>query len=163
MEILPLEPVMLIDTAGIDDVGELGELRVERTMQVLNKTDLAVLVLDPSVGVTDFDRNLKELISKRGIPTVVVVSKWDEKHAVIGDLRKWEEQLELPVLPVSAKTTYNMEELKKVLIQKAPVDWEGTPIIGDLLEKGDVVVLVVPIDTAAPKGSIDFATGANHS
>lgn len=154
MEILPLGPVMLIDTAGIDDVGELGELRVERTMQVLNKTDLAVLVLDPSVGVTDFDRNLKELISKRGIPTVVVVSKWDEKHAVIGDLRKWEEQLELPVLPVSAKTTYNMEELKKVLIQKAPVDWEGTPIIGDLLEKGDVVVLVVPIDTAAPKGRL---------
>ena len=154
MEILPLGPVMLIDTAGIDDIGELGELRVERTMQVLNKTDLAVLVLDTSVGVTDFDRELKKAISERGIPTVVVMNKWDENHAGDKDLRQWSEQLELPVLPVSAKTAYNMEELKKVLIQKAPGDWEGTPIIGDLIEKGDVVVLVVPIDTAAPKGRL---------
>ena len=154
MEILPLGPVMLIDTAGIDDVGELGLLRVERTMQVLNKADLAVMVLGGGAGISDYDRQLKEAVAKRGIPLVAVINKIDEALPSKAEIAAWQEELGLTLLAVSAKTGQGMEELKKELIRQAPDDWEGAPIIGDLLNSGDLAVLVVPIDTAAPKGRL---------
>lgn len=154
MEILPLGPVMLIDTAGIDDVGELGLLRVERTMQVLNKADLAVMVVSGDGGVTNYERELKEAVAKRGIPLVAVINKIDEALPPKMEIAAWEEELGLSLLAVSAKTGQGMEELKKELIRQAPDDWEGAPIIGDLLTGGDLAILVVPIDTAAPKGRL---------
>ena len=154
MEILPLGPVMLIDTAGIDDVGELGLLRVEKTMQVLNKTDLAVLVLDAGGGISEFELELKAAVAKRGIPAVVVLNKTDEQHVEPEKLAMWQEQLGEMILQVSAKMKRGIEELKKQLIKHAPEDWEGAPLIGDLLTGGDLAVLVVPIDTAAPKGRL---------
>lgn len=154
MEILPLGPVMMIDTAGIDDVGDLGALRVERTMQVLNKTDLAVVVIDPTAGITDFELSLKENISKRNIPMVVVMNKADIIMPNQDTLTLWEQELGLRIYSLSAQTKQGIEELKRLLIEKAPADWEGTPVIGDLLQGGDTVVLVVPIDTAAPKGRL---------
>ena len=154
MEILPLGPVMLIDTAGIDDVGELGLLRVERTMQVLNKADLAVMVLDGATGLSDFELELKEAVARRGIPLVAVINKIDEVLPSKVEIAAWQEELGVSPLAVSAKTGQGMEELKKELIRQAPDDWEGAPIIGDLLAGGDLAVLVVPIDTAAPKGRL---------
>lgn len=154
MEILPLGPVMLIDTAGIDDVGELGRMRVEKTMQVLNKTDLGVIVIDPVAGITDFEMELTEAFKKRNIPVVVVVNKSDDHPVGCDELESWENILENKIVQLSAKTGRGIEELKKMLIQKSPEDWEGAPLIGDLLEKGDMVILVVPIDTAAPKGRL---------
>ena len=154
MEILPLGPVMLIDTAGIDDEGELGLLRVEKTMQVLNKTDLAVLVMDASSGITGFELDLKIAIEKRGIPIIAVVNKVDEQELNDEKITAWEQQLGESILPVSAKTRQGIEELKKRLIKHAPDEWEGVPLIGDLLTPGSLVVLVVPIDSAAPKGRL---------
>lgn len=154
MEILPLGPVVIIDTAGIDDVGELGALRVERTRQVLNKTDLAVLVVDPAADVTEFERELAGDIRKRGIPIVAVAAKSDLRPPDQAALTAWGEALGEALLAVSAKTGQGIEELKRTIIKKAPDNWEGPPVIGDLLNPGDNVVLVVPIDLAAPKGRL---------
>ncbi|HWR39217.1 MAG TPA: [FeFe] hydrogenase H-cluster maturation GTPase HydF [Patescibacteria group bacterium] len=154
MEILPIGPVMIIDTAGIDDVGSLGELRIERTMQVLNKSDVAVLVVEPEAGVGDFEQDLLAAIRKRGIPALGAVNKTDLIALEPEQLKKWQEELDLALLPVSAKTGQGIEELKRLIIKNAPDDWEGPPVIGDLLSPGDTVVMVVPIDLAAPKGRL---------
>ncbi|WP_371365037.1 GTPase Der [Sporomusa rhizae] len=154
MEILPIGPVMIIDTAGIDDVGDLGALRVERTMQVLNKTDLAVVVIEPEQGVTDFEREIVKEIRKRGLPMAGVVNKIDLWPVTADVLSSWGSDLNLALLGISAKTGQGIEELKRVMIKLAPDDWEGPPLIGDLVSPGDTVVLVVPIDLAAPKGRL---------
>lgn len=154
MELLPVGPVMLIDTAGIDDTGALGALRVEKTMQVLDKTDLAIVVIDPEVGVTDFETSLVEGIRKRSISIVGVVSKADDCSLQETEIAAWAKQLQLQLLPISAHTGSGIEELKQAVIAHAPDDWEGSPIIGDLINPGDTVVLVVPIDLSAPKGRL---------
>lgn len=154
MEILPLGPVMIIDTAGIDDSGELGSMRVERTRQVLNKTDLAILVIDPAAGVAQPETELADSIRGRSIPVVAVVSKVDLHAPEAAAMTAWEEQLGVPVLPVSSRTRQGIEDLKRRMIKAAPEHWEGQPIIGDLLRPGDTAVLVVPIDLAAPKGRL---------
>lgn len=154
MEILPLGPVMIIDTAGIDDVGQLGALRVERTMQVLNKTDLAILVLDSQTGVTEYEIGLVKDIRKRQIPLVCVVNKIDVAIPSDEETGIWQRELGLVVLNVSAKSGQGIEELKRALIKSAPDNWEGPPVIGDILQPGDSVVMVVPIDLAAPKGRL---------
>jgi [FeFe] hydrogenase H-cluster maturation GTPase HydF len=154
MEILPLGPVVIIDTAGIDDAGDLGALRVERTRQVLNKTDLAILVIEPGAGVTDYERDLAADIRKRAIPAVAVAGKSDLGIPADEELAAWSAELGESILPVSAKTRQGIEELKRAIIKKAPDNWEGPPVIGDLLNPGDTVVLVVPIDLAAPKGRL---------
>lgn len=154
MEILPIGPVMMIDTAGIDDVGKLGELRVERSMQVLNKADLVLVVIDPAAEESQYEAILKENIKKRNIPYIAVVNKADAYDINSEKLSKWQDVMETSVLKVSAKDKLGIEELKKIIIEKAPDDWEGSPIIGDLINPGDTVVLVVPIDLAAPKGRL---------
>jgi len=154
MEILPLGPVMLIDTAGIDDVGELGLLRVERTMQVLNKTDLAIMVIDPVIGVGEYETSLRNNIKERKIPLICVVNKTDVHIMPTEKLVCWEEMLQQKMLTVSAKSGQGIDELKQLLIKEAPDNWEGPPLIGDLINPGDLVILVVPIDLAAPKGRL---------
>ena len=154
MEILPIGPVMIIDTAGIDDVGDLGALRVERTMQVLNKTDLAVVVIEPELGVTAFEEELVQQIRKRGLPLAGVINKSDITAVAADRAASWSRALELPLIYISAKTGQGIEELKRLMIKLAPDDWEGPPLIGDLVSPGDTVVLVVPIDLAAPKGRL---------
>lgn len=154
MEILPLGPVVIIDTAGIDDVGDLGALRVERTMQVLNKTDLAVLVIEPDAGVTDYELGLAADIRKRAIPIVAVAAKSDLRPLDQATQAEWSAALGEDIPAVSAQTGLGIEELKRIIIKKAPDNWEGPPVIGDLINPGDTVVLVVPIDLAAPKGRL---------
>lgn len=154
MEILPIGPVMIIDTAGIDDEGSLGALRVERTLQVLNKSDLAVVVIEPTIGIGQFELELVEDIRKRKIPIIGAVNKTDLNASNNEQHDDWAKELGIDVVPVSAKTGQGIEELKRLLIKMAPDDWEGPPIIGDLISPGDTIVMVVPIDLAAPKGRL---------
>ena len=151
MEIPPLGPCMIIDTAGIDDVGELGELRTKKSRAVLNQTDLALLVIDPAAGISEFERELKEEIIARDIPVIGVLNKTDLGPVETNQLEK---ELGLPLVPVSSRTREGIRLLKERIIQSAPAAFEEPHIVGDLLSPGDTCVLVVPIDLAAPKGRL---------
>lgn len=154
MELLPLGPVMLIDTPGIDDEGELGRLRVKKSRQVLNKTDLAVLVVDGTVGETDQDRELLTLFQEKQVPYVVVYHKADllsgEERETCADQTGKENET---VLYVSSKTGSGVEELKNCLAAMGRKEEEKDLLLG-LVKPGDLVVLVTPIDKAAPKGRL---------
>lgn len=152
MEILPLGPVMIIDTAGIDDIGELGELRIKKSLGVLNKTDLMVLVVDPSQGAGDYEKDLIEKAKERNVPVVGVLNKIDLKPEITPE--ELERELGIKFVPVSAVTRQGVEDLKIEMVRSAPKDWSSPSILGDLISPGDVVVLVVPIDLAAPKGRL---------
>lgn len=151
MEILPVGPCMIIDTAGLDDAGDLGELRIKKTREVLNQTDLAVLVIDPLAGITNCDLEIKREIETRRIPLVGVINKSD---LIDTDASSMEKQLGLPLIKVSAVTGQGIDELKERIVQEAPFDFEEPAIVGDLIEPGDLCVLVVPVDSAAPKGRL---------
>lgn len=179
MELLPLGPVMLIDTPGFDDEGELGEQRVKKTRQVLEKADIAVLVVDASVGMTACDEALTALFRERGIPYVTVYAKCDikgigtvksdresnsadvqEKGAQITRRDKEKQRkntrannIITDVIYVSAATGEGIRQLKETLAAMLP-DREARHLAADLVKPLDVVVLVVPIDSAAPKGRL---------
>lgn len=145
MELLPLGPVVIIDTPGIDDVGALGEERVRRTKQVLNKTDIAVVIVDGTEGLAPADEEVLSLIRSKGLPYLIVYNKADlVKHAAEADDH---------TIHVSALTGDGIHELKEKLARLKPADAEA-PIVSDLIHSGDMVVLVVPIDSAAPKGRL---------
>ena len=153
MEILPIGPVVVTDTAGLDDVGALGQLRVEKALRVLEKTDLAILVIEAGSSPNHWDDRLADLVKERGIPLVVVANKIDANpgSTVIG---AWAKERGLPFVAVSALSGENIEGLKSILIANAPEGFTEPTIIGDLINPGDIVVLVVPIDKAAPKGRL---------
>ncbi len=153
MELLPLGPVVMIDTAGIDDEGALGEQRVRRTLRVINCTDLALLVIDPRAGIDDREKELAKRLRGRNIPTIAVVNKSDI-HATNGSVDRWKAELGLPVAVVSSLTRAGIDELKGMIVKNAPAEFPDPTILGDLVGPGDVVVLVVPIDLAAPKGRL---------
>lgn len=152
MEILPIGPVVLIDTAGIDDIGDLGHLRIKKTYQVLRKTDVALLLIDPEKGIEEFEAKLMNEIKQRKLPLIGVVNKIDIKDDV--DLNKLTQQYEIPFCKISAKTGEGIEKLKQLIIKNAPAGWDSKGIIGDLIEPKDTVLLVVPIDYEAPKGRL---------
>ena len=139
MELLPLGPVLIIDTPGFDDEGSLGEKRVRKTKQILNKTDIAVLVVDAAEGMKECDRELLGIFEEKKIPYLVVYNKCDLQAA--------------EGFCVSALTGAGIHELKEKIAALKPAD-NGRRIIADKLKPGDFVVLVVPIDTAAPKGRL---------
>ena len=145
MEMLTLGPVEIIDTPGIDDEGELGSKRVEKSYEILNRTDVAVLVADGQTGLTEQDKALIKELKDRKLPYVIAVNK--------ADLTEKREAMENGVW-VSAKTGEGIDELKKSIILAAPNEENKTKLVGDLVSPGDFVVLVVPIDKAAPKGRL---------
>ena len=154
MELLPLGPVMLIDTPGLDDEGELGALRVLKGLDVLRKTDIALLIVDGTAGMSPEDERLEEELKKRGLPYLVVFNKWDlvqEKSA--GEENSGAEPEDERHIRVSARTGEGIQELKERLARMVPAGKEKR-LVGDLLEPQDLVVLVVPIDKAAPKGRL---------
>ena len=157
MELLPLGPVMVIDTPGIDDEGELGDLRVRKSRQVLNKTDIAVLVVDGTVGETKEDRELLALFHEKQVPYLVVYHKADllpEAGAGKSSERNKEKsETSHPVLYVSSKTGLGIEDLKNRLAVMKPFK-EEKDLLEGLVRPGDLVVLVTPIDKAAPKGRL---------
>lgn len=152
MELFPLGPVMVIDTPGIDDEGELGALRVRKSYQVLNKTDIAILVIDSTAGKGEEELELIHRFHKKGIPYLIVYNKIDllstEK---IKDLAM---SVRTGEVLVSASDGMNIQELKEKIASLKPEDTHKYPLIQDLIDPLDLVILVVPIDKAAPKGRL---------
>lgn len=171
MELLPLGPVMIIDTPGFDDEGSLGELRVKKTKQVLNKTDVAVLVVDAAEGLCACDRELLGLFRQKKIPYIIAANKGD---LLDGDGADRAEQIaeavhapgeqaeaaaasgarQAAVLAVSALYQQGIHELKETIGRLAAAEPNPKRLAGDLVKPGDFIVLVAPIDSAAPKGRL---------
>lgn len=155
MELLPLGPVVMMDTPGIDDEGELGALRVRKSYQVLNKTDAAVLVIDGGVGVTPEDKALLKRIREKKIPYVIAVNKKelaspDALEKIVDELGSEDGE----IIAVSAATGEGIDELKEQIAAAADTEEPERYIVRDLLKPSDMAVLVVPIDKAAPKGRL---------
>ena len=153
MELLPLGPVMIIDTPGIDDEGVLGSLRIQKAYQVLNKTDIALVIIDAAVGPSAEDLRFIKRINAKKIPLLIVINKCE----TINEDKKTAYQALLPngkLLFVSAEQKLNIFELKEAISQAVPADENKAQIVADLLSPSDFVVLVVPIDSAAPKGRL---------
>ena len=150
MELLPLGPVLVTDTPGLDDEGELGALRVEKARQVLGKTDIALLVVDACAGLSPEDRELLALLRERNLPRLLVMNQCDRlpentpRPALEGETTLW----------VSAATGENIHQLKEAISALRPASGRESRIVADLLSPGDLVVLVTPIDEAAPKGRL---------
>ena len=153
MELLPMGPVMIIDTPGIDDEGVLGNLRIQKAYQVLNKTDIALVIIDAAVGPSAEDLRLIKRINAKKIPLLIVINKCE----TINEDKKTAYQALLSngkLLFVSAEQKLNIFELKEAIAQTVPADENKAQIVADLLSPSDFVVLVVPIDSAAPKGRL---------
>lgn len=147
MELLPLGAVVITDTAGLDDDSDLGQLRVDKTIEVLNKTDIALLVLEAKTSLDKFEQNILQIIKSKNIPCLIVINKIETINEcdikVLSDCK---------VIPVSALTKLGIDDLKQAL---ANITLENTRvIISDLISPSDIVILVVPIDNSAPKGRL---------
>lgn len=161
MELLPVGPVMMIDTAGIDDQGELGEMRIEKTKEIMRKTDVALLVLSAAQGAGKFEKELIEEFNNRDIPFLTVLNKSefldedDNKYSLLfKEINKFVSENDLDFIKVSAEKEMNIDLIRKKIAEKMPEDQSRSTIMGDLIAPGDVVVLVTPIDSAAPKGRL---------
>ena len=160
MELLPLGPVVLIDTPGLDDEGDLGHLRIQKAYQILNKTDIALLVIDGTAGMTAEDYRILDRIRAKNIPYLIVFNKadlapdadtsdTDTSNADTSDTAD-----AANVIWVSTVTGLHIQELKERLATLLPDEDSGKTILGDLIRPSDFIVLVVPIDKAAPKGRL---------
>lgn len=146
MELLPIGPIMMIDTPGLDDIGELGEKRIKKTYGVLNKSNIAIIVVDAKEGVSDVELSLIELVKSKELPYLIVYNKID--------LYEKQENIDDNSIYVSAKTKHNINELKERISKLVNTGDMTLKIVGDILEPDEIAVLVVPIDTAAPKGRL---------
>jgi [FeFe] hydrogenase H-cluster maturation GTPase HydF len=155
MELLPLGPVMITDTPGMDDTGELGALRMKKTIEVLNKTDIAILVTDAKRGLNKTDNTLIDLFNNNNIPYIIVYNKSDTLETIpVSDNDNNHNNSNNNIIYVSALTGFNINALKDLVATIRTSDENDKILIGDLVSEGDIVVLVVPIDKAAPKGRI---------
>ena len=152
MELLPLGPVVVIDTPGIDDEGELGALRVRKSYQVLNKTDIAILVVDSTTGKGEEEFALLHKFHEKHIPYLVVYNKIDLLS--VEKIKNLAMSVRAGEVLVSAADGKNIQELKEKIATLKPEDTHQYPLIQDLIEPLDLVILVVPIDKAAPKGRL---------
>ena len=152
MELLPLGPVVITDTAGLDDTGDLGQLRVEKSLKVLERTDIAIVVSDATQEPGEWEDTLAQQIASRKIPLIVAANKSDLASAA--GWEAWAAERKLPFTSVSALTGENIERLKGLIVTHAPSSLSEPVILSDLISPGDVVVLCTPIDQAAPKGRL---------
>lgn len=150
MELLPLGPVVIIDTPGLDDEGALADQRIRKAHQVLNKTDIAVLVVDASQGMSAEDDAIVERIKSKNIPYVIAFNKMDLADKAAADLTA----ASANSLAISCREGRNIQELKELIARQAIEEENNARIIADLLQPNDLVVLVTPIDKAAPKGRL---------
>jgi len=151
MEILPIGPCMLIDTAGIDDQGVLGEERVKRTLVVLRKTDLGLIVVEPDTLIDSFEEDLLKAFKNKRLPFLFVINKSELAGKTAQD---YLEANKLPFIKLSSKTKQGMEELKIKIMELAPGHWSPIPLVADIIEPKDTIVLVCPIDSAMPQGRL---------
>lgn len=156
MELLPLGPVMVIDTPGIDDEGELGALRVKKSYQVLNKTDIAILVVDVLIGITEHEEALIQRFQEKNIPWILVYNKADLISGEVSGavFPPHDDAAAGNTLFVSAADGSGIHELKEKIASLKPEDTHKYPLIRDLISPLDLVILVIPIDKAAPKGRL---------
>ncbi|WP_018592711.1 [FeFe] hydrogenase H-cluster maturation GTPase HydF [Terrisporobacter glycolicus] len=153
MELLPLGPVIIIDTPGLDDVGKLGKMRVQKSYQVLNKTDIGILVVDGTLGTTTEDEALIARFKEKNIPYIIVMNKLDLVKEDFLHINESTYNLSNTIW-VSSTTNENIHELKEMIAKQVTTDEPKFKIVADLLDPSDFVVLVVPIDKAAPKGRL---------
>lgn len=146
MELLPLGPVVIIDTPGLDDEGTLGKLRVKRAKEILAQTDIAILVVDATKGKSELDEELLSIFKERKLPHIVLYNK--------ADLLTEKSKLSQNEMYVSAVTKESINEFKELIAKIAKLSKTQKPLVSDLLSEGDLVVLVIPIDEAAPKGRL---------
>ncbi len=151
MELLPIGPVVIIDTAGLDDKGAIGELRIKKTKEVMDKTDLALLVIDGSVGNLSFEKEWYEDLKERKIPVVGIINKIDENVVSLEDIQK---VINIEFVKVSAKDKLNIDGLKRAIMAAAPEDFEKSTIVGDIVKPKARVLVVAPQDIQAPKGRL---------
>ncbi len=151
MELLPLGPVVIIDTPGMDDDSTLGELRIEKALQVMDKTDLALVVVSATSQELVMEKEYIKLLKEKEVPAIVVVNKIDEKRRLNEEELK---ALGLPYVEVSALLKENIEVLKEHIIKYAPSDFEKESLLGDVVKKEELVLLVAPQDIQAPKGRL---------
>ena len=154
MELLPIGPVVLIDTAGLDDEGELGAKRAEKTYEELRRCNLALVVADASSGVTSFEEEFLANLKKRRIPALLVLNKSDQAMPDAAALSALGARLGVTVVAVSALTGQGIVGLKEQLVRASSYEDAEPSLVGDLIGAGDFVVLVTPIDKAAPKGRL---------
>ena len=150
MELLPIGPVVFIDTAGLDDTGELGIKRIQKTKEVMDKTDLALLLLTGDTDNFSFEMEWYKNLIDKNIPVIGVINKIDENDCDLSDFKNFK----LPFVKVSAKNRTNINELKKAIFNNAPMDFEKSTIVGDIVKPKDTVLLVAPQDLQAPKGRL---------
>ena len=154
MELLPIGPVLLIDTAGLDDEGELGAKRVEKTYEALRRCNLALVVTDIMQGITAFEKDLLAQLNRRRIPAILVVNKCDAAQPDQTFVSEMKTRFGVPVLAVSAQSGQGVGALKEQIISSAAVEDEEPALVDGLISPGEVAVLVTPIDKAAPKGRL---------
>ncbi len=152
MEIAPIGPVTLIDTAGIDDEGELGELRIKKSMKVLAKTDLLILTIASNDTPDDFDKKIIDEAEARCIPVIGVITKIDLFSSE--NASKWFNDHSVPFVKVNSNNRDGIIELKNLIVNNAPSDFQPEAIIADLLKPFETVVLVCPVDAGAPKSRL---------
>jgi len=154
MELLPVGPVVIIDTAGLDDRGDLGEKRVKKSRRMLARCDLVIVVISCEDDDFEYEKELIDEIALRKIPVIVVLNKTDLKVVEKEWVKSLETALKSPVFPVSSRDKTGIEDLKIGITQNTTSDWISSTLVGDLINPGDVVVLVCPIDSSAPKGRL---------
>lgn len=154
MELLPLGPIVVIDTAGLDDDSELGTLRMEKTFEVLRKTNLAVILVSVTEGITAFEQAFVRDLKLKAIPAVGVVNKIDLQEISPEKLNEFSTILSIPFTAVSAQTGQGINELKQFLTKHAKYDEAELSLVSGLIRPGGIAVLVTPIDKAAPKGRL---------
>lgn len=151
MELLPLGPIVLIDTAGLDDTGSLGELRINKTKEVIKKTDLGVLVFDACNKNLEYELKWYDDLKQKNIPVIGAINKIDLCKNNFNFIKSY---FDIPFVEISAKEKINISGLKKLLIENAPIDFEMPTILGDIIKPKDKIILVAPQDIQAPKGRL---------
>lgn len=154
MEILPIGPCVLIDTAGLDDVGELGKLRINKSLDVLDKTDIALLVVDSTIGIKEEDLSLIKIFNDKKMPHILILNKIDkvsDKEILLSENNKL---VKCPIICVSALNKFGIDKLKQCIIDNTKEESTDFRLVSDLIDKNDFIVLVIPIDKAAPKGRL---------
>ncbi|MDF2611085.1 MAG: putative GTP-binding protein [Lachnospiraceae bacterium] len=154
MELLPIGPIVFIDTAGLDDVGDLGKLRIEKTYEVLRKCNFAVVVADVKYGITPFEMDFIAELKQRKIPCICVLNKCDIGIPDSIDLEKMKESVKIPMVCASTLNKTGIDDIKKHIIANGDYEDVEPALVGDLIRPGEIAVLVTPIDKAAPKGRL---------
>jgi [FeFe] hydrogenase H-cluster maturation GTPase HydF len=154
MELLPVGPVVFIDTAGLDDTGELGKLRIEKTYEVLRKCNLAIVVTDVESRLTAFEAEFIQQLMQRKIPCICVLNQCDKHMPAPEELDEIKRTVKIPLVCASARSGLGIDEIKRQIVDNSNYEDTEPELVGDLIHAGDIAVLVTPIDKAAPKGRL---------